>query len=103
MSFLSQHLELSSEGHLERALHVIGYLNEHKKLIITFDCGQHEFYDMMLKEYDWFDFYRYTKGNVPPNIPEERENYGTVSMFVDASCGGNKVDRLSQTGIFILL
>ena len=39
MALLSQHLELPREVHLEQALHVLGYLKDHKKLILIFDCG----------------------------------------------------------------
>ena len=39
VALLSQHLALPREGHLEQALRVLGYLKEHNKLIIMFDCG----------------------------------------------------------------
>ena len=39
VALLSQNLALPHEGHLDQALHVIGYLKEHKNLRIIFDCG----------------------------------------------------------------
>ena len=42
VSLLSQHMVLPSKGHIEQALHIIGHLKEHKKLIIIFDCGNPE-------------------------------------------------------------
>ena len=39
VALLSQHLALPREGHLEQALRVLGYLKEHNKLRIMFDCG----------------------------------------------------------------
>ena len=57
----------------------------------------------MFKKYDWFEFYRYTKDNVPSNIPGKSGNYVTVSVFVDAKHGGNKLYCLSQTGILVFM
>lgn len=32
VSLLSQHLALPREGHLEQVIHIMGYINSHKKL-----------------------------------------------------------------------
>ena len=103
VSVLSQHLALPREGHLEQVLHIFGYLKEHKKLRLMFDCSQPEIDERQFQEYDWYDFYKYASDKVPPNMPEARGLAMSLSMFVDASHAGNKVDRRSQTGVLIFL
>ena len=46
---LSQHLVLPREGHLEQALHVMGYLKVHTKLRLMFDRGMPQFDANMFK------------------------------------------------------
>ena len=38
-AILSKHLALTREGHLEQVLHIVGYLERHKKLLLLFDSG----------------------------------------------------------------
>ena len=87
---LSQHLVLPCKGHLEQDLRVVRYPKEHQKLRMMFDFGHPKLDEIMFKEYYWFDFYRYAKYNVPPNIPEERGNYVTVSVFFMQAMEGIK-------------
>ena len=103
VALLSQHLALPREGHLQQALHVMGYLKEHKKMRLLFDSGYPNIDERLFKEYDWFDFYRYAEEKIPPNMPEPRGNTVALSMFVDASHAGNQKDRRSQSGILIFM
>ena len=103
VALMSQHMALPRECHMKELLHIFGYLKENKKLRILFDPKQPYVDDRWFKEYDWFDFYHYARDDLPPNMPEARGNMITVSMFVDASDGSNKVDRRNQTGILIFL
>ena len=103
VALMSQHMALPREGHMQELFHIFGYLKENKKLRILFDPKQPYVDDRWFKEYDWFDFYRYAKDDIPPNMPEARGNAVSLSMFVDASHGSNKVDRRSQTGILIFM
>ena len=57
MSLLSHHLALPREGHLEQALHNMGYLKSHKKFQIMFDSSNPILSESLFTDYDWFDFY----------------------------------------------
>ena len=103
VALLSQHLELPREGHLKQALHVLGYLKEHNKLRIMFDCGMTRVDERFLKLYDWIDFYRHATDSVPVNMPGARGLSMPISMFVDAVNGGNLKDRQSHTGALIFI
>ena len=72
VSLLYQHLSLSRDGHLEQALHIMGYLKTHNKIRLMFDKGMLTFDDRMFKSYDWEDFYKNSKEHIPPNMPEAR-------------------------------
>ena len=102
-SILLPHLALPREGHLEQALHILGYLKSYKKMRIIFDSDIPKINETLFKKYDWHDFYRDAKEAIPTNMPESRGNSVTLSAFVDASHGNNQKDRRSQTGILIFL
>ena len=93
VALLLQHLALPREGHLEQDLHLLGYLKEHKKLRLMFNCGMPKVGERLFKVYDWIDFYCHVKDPVPVNMPEARGLSVSVSIFVDASHGGNMKDR----------
>ena len=103
VSLLSQHLALPREGHLEQVIHIMGYINDHKKLRLMFDKGMPTLNNKMFKTYDWEDFYKDAKEQIPPNMPEARGLPVEVSVFVDADHGGNKIHRRSQTGVLIFM
>jgi hypothetical protein len=102
-SLLSRHLELPREGHLEQALHIVGYLKAHKKLRLLFDPGYPTTKESWFSKHDWFDFYREAKEAIPPNMPEARGLHISLAVFVDANHAGDKVDRRSQTGVLIFI
>jgi len=102
-SLLSKHLALPREGHLEQALHMIGYLKSHKKLRLLFDPGCPTVKESWFSKYDWFDFYRDAKEAMPPNMPEARGHSISIAVFVDANHAGDKSDRRSQTGVLIFI
>ena len=87
-----QHLALPREGHLEQVFHVLGYLKENEKLRLMFDCGMPTFDKRLFKIYDWIDFFRHATDPVPGNMPESRVLSVSISVFVDASHGGNVKD-----------
>ena len=102
-SLLSKHLALPREGHLEQALHVVGYLKSHKKLRLMFDSGYPVVKQNWFKTYDWHDFYRDASEAIPPNMPETRGLDIIITAFVDANHAGDKNDRKSQTGVLIFV
>ena len=66
-SLLSHFLALPREGHLEQALHIVGYLKCHKKQHLLFDASYPRVNHKWFKKYDWFDFYCNAKEPIPPN------------------------------------
>ena len=68
-----------------------------------FDCGMPTVDDRLFKLYYWIDFYRDATDPVPCNMPESMGLSVAISMFVDASHGGNVKDRRIQTGVFIFI
>ena len=100
-AILSNHLALPREGHLEQALHIVGYLNRRKKLRLLFDSGYPTTNEKLFKKYDWFNFYWDAEEAIPPKMTEARGHGVVVTFFVDANHGGNLKDMKSQTGVLI--
>ena len=57
--------------------------------------------DQLFELYYWIDFYHRVADPVPGNMPEARGLPVSISMFIDASRGGNVKDRRSQTRMVI--
>ena len=102
-SLLSKHLALPREGHLEQALHIVGYLKCYKKLRLMFDSSYPIVKENWFAKYNWVDFYRDAKEAMPPNMPEARGYDVSINVFVDANHAGDKSDRRSQTGVLIFI
>ena len=100
-SLLSKDLDMPREGHLKQALHIVGYLKSNKKLRLPYDSSYPTVKEKWFSQYDWMDFYWDAKEAMPPNIPEARGLYVSISAFEDANHAGNKSDRKSQTGVLI--
>jgi len=54
-------------------------------------------------QFDWTDFYRDAKEEVPVNMPEPLGKEAEIHCFVDANHASDKVSRRSQTGILVFL
>ena len=67
-AIMSKHMAMPREGHLEQVLHIYGYLKQKKKLRIAFDPDQPQINPNRFKKYDWEEFYRDVKGDIPPNM-----------------------------------
>jgi hypothetical protein len=102
-SLMSQHLALPREGHLEQALHIVGYLKANPKFRLLFDSSRPRTNEKWFMKYDWFDFYRDAKEPIPPDMSEPRGLEVEISCFVDANHAGNVKTRRSQTGVLIFL
>ena len=55
------------------------------------------------KRYDWQDFYRDAKEDIPLDMPNPLGKPVVISVFVDSDHGGNKVNRKSRTGVLIFV
>ena len=103
VSMLSSHLALPRQGHLQQAIHVFGYLKLHPKKSLYFNPGYIDVPPDRFQTYDWSDFYRDAKEEVPLDAPEPRGRPVQISCFVDADHAANRQTRRSQTGILIFL
>ena len=103
VSLLSAHLVLPREVSLEQVLHIFGYLNKHKKMRLIFDCSYPRISSKIFKEYDWFDFYRYSKEYIHPNMTESGGQEIYISMFVYADLEGDNSTRRIQMGVLIFI
>ena len=57
-SLMSAHLVLPRLGHLEKLIHIFGYLKAHPKKNLAFDAAHPNIDEGIFKRYDWYDFYR---------------------------------------------
>ena len=68
---------------------------------IAFDPDHPQLDPNCFKTYEWEDFYRGVKEDIPSNMPRPRGLSMSISVFVDANHAGNVSNRRSQTGILI--
>ena len=103
VALLSSHLALPREGHLQQVYHIFGYLNKSPRRRLFFDPDHPQISETRFKKFDWEDFYKDSKEELPPNMPEARGNYVSTHCFVDANHAADKSTRKSQTGILIFI
>ena len=94
-------MALPRHGHLEQVLHIFGYLKSHKKMRIMFDSSSPQISPKKFTTYDWQDFYRDAKEDIPLDMPTPLGKALSISTFVDSDHGGDKVNRRSRTGVLI--
>ncbi len=67
VSMLSSYLALPREGHLETALHIMGYLCKKHNSRLVFDPNYPEINESDFPEYDWTEFHGDVTGAIPPD------------------------------------
>ena len=65
----STYMALRRKGHLEQVYHVFGYLKNHSKRRLFFDPRNPEIDERAFSTYEWYDFYRDAKEQVPVDMP----------------------------------
>ena len=103
VSLMSTHLALPLEVHMEQVLQIFGYLKIHKKMRLMFDSSYPIMSFKIFNQYDWFDFYRYSKEDISPNMPESRGHIFSISIFVDAGIARDKSTRQRQTVVLVFI
>ena len=99
VSLLSSHLALPRIGHLQQVYHIFGYLKKSPRKRLFFDPGYPKISEERFHRFDWVDFYKDAKEEVPINAPEALGNEVDIHCFVDASHACDKATRRSQSGI----
>jgi hypothetical protein len=102
ISLLSSHLAYSPEGHLETALHVMGYLKQKHNSHLIFDPTSPDIDITSFPTYDWTEFYGDVQEAIPHDMPELLGKDLNVCMFCDSDHdAGEKHTRRSCTGFLI--
>lgn len=104
ISMLSSFLAYPREGHLEAALHVMGYLRQKHNSRLFLDptypvIERANFNDGA----DWKEFYHEAEEAKPPNAPPARGKPVDLRMCVDSDHAGDKTTRRSRTGFLIFV
>ena len=102
-AMLSTYMALPRKGHLEQVHHVFGYLKTHSKHRLFFDPRHPDIDECAFSTYEWYDFYRDAKEQVPIGMSPPYGCPVSTHCFVDADHASNTVTQRSQTGILIFL
>ena len=103
VSLLSSHLAMPRAGHLQEVYHIFGYLKQSPRRRLFLDPDHPVISENRFKSFDWEDFYREAKEDIPTNMPGPLGKAVSTHCFVDASHASDKVTRKSQTGILIFV
>ena len=106
---LSQYMARPRLGHLEQAIHIFKYLDNHRRTWMVMDPCHFEVIWVPIKgEVSPEERARVMKSlypdavlNLPPKAPIPRGKTVYVSMFVDSDHASNKITRRSHTGLII--
>ena len=94
---------LPRKGHLEQVYHVFGYLKTHSKRCLFFNPRHPDIDKRAFSTYEWYDFYRDAKEQVPIDMPPPCGCAVSTDCFVATDHASNTVTRRSQSGILIFL
>ncbi len=98
ISLLSSHLAYPRVGHLEVALHVMGYLKQKHNTRLVFNPTYPTIdMDSFLK-YDWTEFYGEVEEATPSDMPMPLGKDLDVCMMCNSDHAGEKRTRCSCTG-----
>jgi hypothetical protein len=101
VSMLSSYLACPRKGHLENALHVIGYLQLKHNLWLIFDPTYPDIDQTAFPSFEWTEFYGNVEEAVPPDIPPPLGKGVDLHMMVDSDHAQEKRTRCSCTEFII--
>ena len=101
VSLLSSHLAYPREGHLELALHIMGYLRLKHNTRLVFDPTYPTINYSLFPDYNWTEFYGDVQEAIPHDMPEPLGKDVDVRMMCDSDHAGEKRTRRSRTGFLI--
>ncbi len=90
-----------ARGHLENALHIMGYLNLKHNSLLIFDPIYPDNDLNAFPSYDWTEFYSNVEEAIPPDMPPPLGKDVDLRMMVDSDHAGDKWTRHSRTGFII--
>jgi hypothetical protein len=98
---LLSYLAYPHEGHLEAAIHVMGYLQLKHNSQLIFDPTYPDIDLDSFPSYDWTEFYGDVSEAIPTNMPQPLGKEVDIRMMVDSDHAGDKQTRHSCTGFLI--
>ncbi len=101
VSMLSSYLACPHEGHLENALHVMGYLQLKHNSQLIFDPTYPDIDQTAFPSFEWMEFYGDMEEAIPPNMPPPLGKDIDLCMMVDSGHAGEKRTQRSHTGFII--
>ena len=101
VSHLASYMAMPREGHLDAALHVVGYLKRKHNSRMVFDPSYPKIDQDVFKSYKWERFYGNVKEAIPIDAPLARGKMVDIRMFCDSDFAGDKAFRKSRTGFII--
>ena len=101
VSMLSLYLAFPCEGHLEAALHIMGYLRLKHNTRLIFDPIYPDIVASKFPHHDWMEFYGDVHEAIPPDMPEPLGKEVDIRMICDSNHAGCKQTHRSWTGILI--
>jgi hypothetical protein len=101
VSMLSSYLACPREGHLENALHVMGYLQLMHNSQLIFDPTYSDIDQTAFPSFEWTVFYCNVEEAIPPNMPPPLGKDVDLCMMVDSDHAGEKRTQCSCTGLII--
>ena len=104
VSILSSYLAYPRVGHLEAAIHIMGYLSAKYNSRIFFNPTYPLInHDTFNDGAEWKAFYGDIEEAIPPDVPEARGHCIDIRMMVDSDHAGDKETRRSRTGFMIFV
>jgi hypothetical protein len=101
VSLLSSFLAYPREGHLDTALHIMGYLKNKHNTRLVFDPTYPDIDKGDFPKYDWTEFYGNAKELMPADMPPPLGKDVDLRMMVDSDHAGDRRIRRSRTGFLI--
>jgi hypothetical protein len=90
VSLLSSYLACPREGHLENALHVMGYLQLKHNSRLIFDPTYPDIDQTAFPSFEWTEFYGSVEEAIPPDMPPPLGKDVDLRMMVDSDHAGEK-------------
>ena len=101
VSLLSFYLAYPREGHLEAAIHIMGYLRLKHNTRLIFDPTYPKINEDDFPKFDWTEFYGDVTEAIPTDMPPPLGKEVDLRMMVDSDHAGDKQTRRSRTGFLI--